>query len=437
MTFIQALYFRMKKSFWFTPGCFSLAAGALALLVDYMDSHQAMRWLPPLLLTKVDLAISILTALTTSLLTMTTVTFSIIMVVLTTYTSQFSPRTLSSFIRDKVAQRIQGVFLGGFVYSILSLFLLKHSYEEELVFSATLGVVLSIFCLSYFIHFIHHVATSIQVNHLAVQLADQAIDLAKRIAQERAEPRLAEREEALRPNADADLVVVAAGKHGYVQYIDSHGLVKLGDEVELRLLLLPRIGGFVAADTPLFQIRPMAGAPLRLDSLERRLRDLVTLGSDRTAAQDISYSIERLAEIALRAISPGINDPNTAIYIIRELGRVLSEVVRICDTGMIHYAGRAGPIRLTVDVPNIEEVLYKTFYQICHYGRADISVMCAILEALAWIAERNEENVRKQVRTFGDYVYDAIDRTRLHRLDTRFVREKLEQLNVAVDRLGS
>src|SRR5574342_638842 len=147
---VRKIVLRIRESIWLLPGIYSIFAFLLALLVIYIDHNELAEGIvPSFLMTSIDLAQTILGSISAALLTMTTITFSTIMVVLTTYSSQFSPRTLNNFVEDPVTMRVLGIFMGGFVYSTLSLLFMSESWYENNVISATVGVLLAFICLAF------------------------------------------------------------------------------------------------------------------------------------------------------------------------------------------------------------------------------------------------------------------------------------------------
>ena len=135
-----------------------LAIGAILIDTKYVP---ILDFIPDLFLTRVELAKVILGTLSGSLLTITTFTFSTIMVVLTMYSSNFSPRVVNNFLTDKITMKVLGIFVGGFVYCILALFFMRERYSDYLVISATIAVIYSVLCIMYFVIFVYNVSSSI------------------------------------------------------------------------------------------------------------------------------------------------------------------------------------------------------------------------------------------------------------------------------------
>lgn len=185
---LKRLLLKMRESIWFVPSVYSVMASILALVTVLMDTRfnkQVIDYITPYMRTSVDLAQTILGTISGALLTMTTITFSTIMVVLTMYSSQFSPRSLQNFLNAPATQRVLGIFMGGFVYSILSLlFMRKNSVSHEVI-SASVSVILAVICLAFFAYFIHKVGRSVQVSRLIRDITEEVLKLSKRTIRKR------------------------------------------------------------------------------------------------------------------------------------------------------------------------------------------------------------------------------------------------------------
>ncbi|PFA67025.1 hypothetical protein CN378_11610 [Bacillus sp. AFS015802] len=252
---VKQLLMKMRKGIWVVPALYSSASLALAILTVSLDTywiHKVEPFLPVMMLTSIDLAQTVLSAIASSLLTMTTFTFSTVMVVLTTYSSQFSPRTLQNFVKDKTTMRGLGIFLGGFIYSIISLLFMRQSLEEHLVSSAFIGVLYAIVCLAFFAYFIHHIATSIQISRLIQRLEEEAlnvIDYYHSIQQD----------QDVKPYNTIPVHYKATSKvpshtSGFIQYIDFSGLVNEASQNDVLLHFEKGIGDFVKQGETLFTI---------------------------------------------------------------------------------------------------------------------------------------------------------------------------------------
>ncbi|MBM7649610.1 putative membrane protein [Bacillus ectoiniformans] len=415
---------KIKSSIWLIPSLYSLAAFTIATIVIWLDINhyeELKRYLPDRLLTSVDLAETILGSLAGALLTMTTITFSTLMVVLTTYSGQFSPRTLQNFIRDQVTLRVLGVFMGGFVYSVFSLLFIREQNDAHPVISAAVGVLFAFICLAYFAYFLQHVANSIQVNKLINHLTDEAMD-----AIDNMKKRVADKEEACRIMDKPDMeqsgdqvTILQAGKHGYAQLYELERLYKMACEEDCQIEIIKPIGSFLSRKSDLIKIYHQQ--EMKADFLQA-----VKIGSERVPMQDLEFSIQKLGEVTLRALAPGSNDPNTAIDGVRHIGMCLDEASELDGRYIVYYEGETP--RVVIAQKPFEEVLYRTFYEICYSSRDRVSVLLAVFEALVEIAEKNKQEVKEKVQDFGQYVLGKLEEDILNETDKERVKEKFMTL---------
>jgi uncharacterized membrane protein len=422
---IQRFLLHVKNSIWLTPSFYCIFSIILAIGVITIDTtfyKDIEQILPDFFVTSVDLAQTILGAIAGSLLTMTTITFSTIMVVLTTYSSQFSPRTLRNFVTNKITMRVLGVFMGGFVYSIFSLLFMKSSIDHPVI-SSGVGVVFALVCLAFFAYFIHHVATSIQVSNLIEQLTKDVLEIvrAKIDLVDQKKNVTIEKGHYHEPPERKRKTEIHSTKYGYLQLLDYNELLRLTTERDHTIIIKQKIGQFITQKVSIFTVYHQE------EEVTTDYQTIITVGSERTTMQDEEFALKKIVEITLRAISPGINDPNTAIDCIHHLGFALGEVSKLDGTLLI-YHDEKGTKRVIVPQKPFEEILYSTFYQIIHYGREDISVIIAIFEALMITVENNKQQIKQTVWGFSHYILEGVDFDLLKQLDQKILQEKLSKL---------
>lgn len=421
---------QIQSSFWFIPtfyGIGALIAAILTLIFDrYIIQGNALI-LPYFFFASYNTSVTILSTLVSSMLTMTTITFSTIMVVLTTYLSNFSPRTLQNFITDRVTKRVLGIFVGGIIYFIVLLLLIKQNSEEGTVyFAPVLAVVYAIVCVAYFVYFIHHVANWILVGNLIRHISKNTLDTIDRTYKDFEEAN--EGSLASWDSWELDEIKmkephkIRSKKSGYLQNVAIKDLLKEAIAHDFIIKLERDIGEFIDEGTVIFSYWSTEKHPH-----EQKLIGALSLGTERTTDQDIEYGIQKLVEIALRAISPGINDPNTAINCINRLGRVLSRL------GQKHipqplYHDESKNLRVITKPVTYSTYLYKSFYQIRHYAREDVSVLGSILHSLELAAEGNKHDIHETIWEFGQFVIRGFDPKVLDEFDFRFINEKLEKV---------
>jgi uncharacterized membrane protein len=348
----------------------------------------------------------LLGTIASSMITVAGVTFSITVVALSLASSQFGPRLLSSFMRDRGNQLVLGTFIATFLFCILALGFGRSGLEEVVVpkASATVAVLLAVASLAVLIYFIHHVASSIRAEHVVDAVAqdlDAAIEcLFARLGDDARD----EDEEVDAVGNDAKGAVVAAGIDGYVQAIDEEGLFEIAESEDLVLRVLHRAGHFVVETEPLVTVVDSGEIA---DPLAQRLRRCFLIGRQRTGEQDPEHGVHQLVEVALRALSPGINDPFTAISCINWLGAVLCKIGRH-DLRAPLRRGEDGTVRVYHDSITFEGFLDAAFDQIRQNARPHPSVSIRLLEVLSTIAERVEAPARRRaVRRQADMAFEG------------------------------
>lgn len=417
--------FWIKEKLWVTPAVYSILAVALSIIFFYIDLHlieSFSEYIPSILLTNVDLAKTIMGSLSGALLTMTTFTFSTILVVLTMYSSQFSPRTLKNFVHDRLTWRVLGVFLGGFIYNILSLlFMRAHLYSHDVI-STFIGILIAFFCLATFAYFIHHISTTVQVGKLVIDLVgdtERVIEKFENLWEESTATGTIWRPDGIKNS-------FAAGKAGFIGYIYFDELLEFAEKKGMEIEILARIGDYVHENKPIVNV-------YMTESEKFPVNDFFVIGDERTSEQDIEFALQKLVEISLRAISPGINDPNTANDIVIRLGNLLGKIGNL-NTDEVVLIDKDGNGRILYPYPDFKEILYRVYYQFAYYGKNDISVLGALTDSLIITAESVPANRHSDLWDIQLYVLEGVGAEKLKSLDRLFLQSKLDLLAERVNK---
>lgn len=320
----------VRDSLWFVPGGLTLAAVALAVGLMRLERSGLLWSGPPppwVYQGSAEGARTVLSAIASSLITVTGVIFSVTIVAVQLASSQYTPRVLRNFSSDRGNQVVLGVFISTFTYSVLVLRTVRASGggTEELVprLAVTGSIALLLVCVAALIYFIHHVANLIQVTHIIDRITRETIGNVHQLFPEHIgraddtappDPRLPEH---------ASVPVRAAGS-GYIQFVHEDRLFELGRQERVVIGMLPKIGDFVLAGRPLAAVWA-GGGPVDAE-LERRIRRAFVLGPDRTPHQDVEFGMVQISDIAIRALSPSTNDPTTAIRCIDRLAEILAQL---------------------------------------------------------------------------------------------------------------
>jgi uncharacterized membrane protein len=384
------LWDSLHSSYWFVPTLMAAIAIVLAVVMLTLDRHgyygplEKWGWIytgGP------DGARAVLSAVAGSMISVTATAFSITIVALQLAASNFGPRLLRNFMQDTGNQVVLGTFIATFIYSLLVLRVIRG--EDYNIFvpqmSVTLGILLGIVSIGVLIFFIHHASTIIQVSNV---IAEVSADLDRIIEQmfpknfghfrEEHKRRVAE----IPTNFDSESCEITATGSGYLQAIDSEKLMKIACKHDLLLSLKTRPGKFVIQGNVLATV-------WHKDRLNRKLAkqiiDAFSLGKERNEQQDVEFPIDQLVEIALRAISPAVNDPFTAIRCIDRLAAGLSRLAQIDFPSPYRYDSDDN-LRVIVETLTFAELTDAAFNQIRLYSSQDRAVTLRLLEAIAQIA---------------------------------------------------
>ena len=343
-TWIQTRWDRLRSSYWFVPTLMALMAIALSfgsIAADRYLRDDMLREQGWIYTGGAEGARAVLSVIAGSIITVAGTTFSITVAALSLASAQFGPRLLHNFMRDTGNQVVLGTFTSTFLYCLLVLRTVRGLEDNTYVphLSVTLGVGLAVASLGVLIYFIHHVAESIQVAHIIQVVGEELKASINRL--------FPEQMDLPAPQVDAALAEpgfeVASKSEGYIQAIDSEGLIRTAMRRNVRLELAVRPGDYVIPGEPL-----LVSSPSTEEEGEGELRSAFTLGRTRTPHQDAVFAFLQIAEIAVRALSPGVNDPFTAVMCIDRItvgmcvlaDRRLPQPIRRDDEGNIRVVAR-------------------------------------------------------------------------------------------------
>ena len=312
---MSGVWRRVGERFWALPLLCALGALGLGLGLSRLDdAFDTALTLPFLFSGGPEGARALLSAIITSMISFTGLVFSITIVVLQLTSSQFSPRVLRSFLRDRFNQLALGVFVATFVYALVVLRAVRGTAQVDAFvpqLSVTVAFLFVLASVGVFLGYIHHIAQSIRAATIIANIGADTRDLLER----------------RHPADGADTVhqppphgparVVPAGRPGVVQRIDDDALLRAAEQQDLAICVLRAVGEFVPAGAPLLEVH---GTDPRDPD---RLSDAIPLGVERSLDEDVGFGFRQLVDIAERALSPGINDPSTAVQAIDQLHDLL------------------------------------------------------------------------------------------------------------------
>lgn len=386
---LSKLWDTLHSSYWFIPSIMAIITTALAftmLMLDRTGKANINYWWS--YTGGADGARSLLGAVAGSMISVAATAFSITIVALQLAASNFGPRLLRNFMQDTGNQVVLGTFISTFIYCLLILRTIHGEGDGYSRFvpqiSITCGILLAIISIGVLIYFIDHASKIIQASHIIENVSDdldKAIDhlFPKKIG--RSVPFGQELAE-IPDNFDLVASPVRVTNNGYIQAIDNEELMKIARKHNLLLRVESRPGKFVIKDSNLVTVFP---GELVNRKLSKQINDAFILGKERSEQQDIEFPIAQLVEIALRALSPGINDPFTAIRCVDRLGAGLSRLAQKDFPSPYRY-DEDQKLRAIAYGVTFEGLVDGALNGIRQYARSDASVTIRLLEAIASIA---------------------------------------------------
>jgi len=389
----------LRNSIWLVPGAFAVVAYLLGRIEPDPEREAAVpiQYAP-------EAARSLLSTLAGGMITFTGFVFSILLLAVQFGSSQFSPRMLRRFLRDWTTKLALGVFIATFLYSLLELRWVGLAKNPDLV--PNTGVNLALFLLLasmfMFLRLIHRTTSRLRVANV---LGELGRDGSKTIERAYPEPAPARAEpEPTTPLPGPVATVAYRGGPTILQSIDRDGLVKLASRQGWEVELVPAIGDLVVDGDSLFRV---SGAPS--EKQERQLRRSVAIGDERTMKQDPAFAFRLLADISIKALSPGINDPSTAIQALDQLEALLRLVARRRLTpGVVR--DRAGVERLRWPAPSWEDYLDLALDETRQYGEGSVQVSRRLRALLVRLADHVPDYRRPAVEAKLTLVGAGADR---------------------------
>ncbi len=378
----RAIWEQLHASYWFIPMLLMILAACLAFGTLAPDARirgkvlQEQGWIysgGP------EGARAVLATIAGSIITVAGTTFSITIAVLSMASGQFGPRLLRNFMRDRGSQTVLGAFVATFLYCLLVLRTVRGTNNDTYVphLSVTIGTVLSVVCLAALIYFIHHTAESIQVTNIIEIVGEDLDDIL--IRQFPTDPVSAR----IPTSYDKPSSVVVATKLGYIQDIDQQKLLKTAfcDGSLFRLLVRP--GDYVVPGTHLVQIWGKCPS----DAVISRA---FALGRQRTPGEDAEFAFLQLVEIAVRALSPGINDPFTAIMCIDRISAGLCLLADRAES-FSELADTAGDVRVILNPYSRAHLAHSALAQIVHNGKSTPAIVARLQRQIDVVLDRTRE----------------------------------------------
>lgn len=432
-----SLWDRVFGSFWFLPALLVVLAATLGIVLPICDENvrihtEGLRWLN----TTPEGARTVLSVIAGAMITVAGVVFSVTMVTLSIASSQFGSRVLRNRMRDRATQLALGAFLGTSVYCFLVLRTIQETDETTFVphISVTAGIALAVGSLFVLIYFIHDVVEAVQAPHIVARLAYDLDRSITRLFPEKIGQignATEEEDEGLgRPTADSKEWTIESRQEGYLQAIDGQTLLGLARRHDTVVELLVRPGTFVTQGDVIAKVSADAA---HTGEFAKAVDECLIVGNVRTPWQDLNSAILELAQLSVRALSPGINDPFTAMNGIDRLSAALGRLAQRKIPSR-YRRDENGQLRVVADRVTFDEALAAAFNQIRQHAQSSPPVGVRLLEGLQSIARKTRREADRQALIQqARMVRETFEKADLLAGDLRGIQRAFEGVKAAVD----
>jgi len=399
MNKLKQLWSNLRGSFWFLPTLILAASIILAVSLieaDFTGSKEwAERW-PRVFGAGAAGARGMLSTIAGSMMTVVGVTFSMTLVTLALASSQYTSRILRNFMRDRTTQIVLGIFSSVFTYCLIVLRTIRGGDEGGFVpnLAVSVGVVLAISGIGVLIFFIHHIADSIQASSIIASVANETLKAVDRLFPGRLGhgPMADDFPADLPQLAERKWLAVPAHGNVYIQSVDNATLLRVAREQKTIVRMERGVGEFVVDGTPLVSLSQDGAVT---EDVIAEVRAAFSIDRHRTVEQDAAFGIRQIVDIALRALSPGINDSTTAAMCVDYLTAILGRVVARPIPPSHRF--EEGELRVIAIGPTFASLVAESFDEIRGSAAGNVAIMLRMLVALQTIGSLTDNTNRRRI----------------------------------------
>jgi uncharacterized membrane protein len=390
MNKLKALWLKLDSSLWFVPTLMVVAALLAAYGLVHLDLYVGAGWTgryPLLFGAGAAGARGMLSAIAGSMITVAGLIFSLTLATLAQVASQYTSRLLRNFMRDRTNQVVMGFFVSIFVYCLVVLRTIRGGDEVSFVpsLAVAFGLLLALVSIGMLIFFIHHIASSIQAANIVAEVAAETEKLLDKVfPAQLGEPATPAERADLAAGPDLRWQPVPAPVTGYIQGVDYDALLSFAKQANVVVRMEQAIGSFIVKGAPLAAVASPGGHSLPpADELASSLANSYRFDDQRTLDQDVGFGLRQLVDIAMKALSPGINDTTTAVMCVDRLSSLLCLLAGRNLASPLR--AEAGQVRVLTLEPDFASYLGTAFDQIRANAASALAIYLRQLEALRTI----------------------------------------------------
>ncbi|MCP3029295.1 DUF2254 domain-containing protein [Halobacillus sp. A5] len=421
----------MQMTLWYMPAVYILISIVLVAVTLFLDLQIGLEEAAPKMLQiEVSVTRTLVSTLIGGILTLSAFTLNSLLVVLTTFSGQFSPRMLLNFVSDRQTQHALGIFNGSFVYVLLA-FLFIGNASSDTVFVATpvITVILAFTTAVVFIYFINHATTWMQVHNITYTMKNVSKKIINDTLRKDLDEHRTEEPGDLKDEERKDQHHVLARESGYLQTVDYNRMISEARKNDIIIQLHFQVGDYILAGNEFFSFwGPGAG-----EIEESNYYAMFELGHKETEIQDLQMGMHKLAEIAIKAI--GNNDPKTASNTIHQMAELMLSVDSYI-TFTPYLADDQKQVRVILKEETFDYYLYRGFGFIRHYAKDNHLIITDIISSLAKVAESIDVSKHDKLWEFACNTMDHIETEVIYELDKTFLLREIYNLAKVTEHLN-
>lgn len=402
----------LGSTFWFVPTLMLLSSMLLAGGTLYLDFSTGIK-LPFLNLHSAEAGREILSVISSAMISVTGTVFSATLVVLTLASSQFGSQLVKNFMYVRINQVVLGSYIATFLFGLIILTTVRSSEDSSFIPTISIGtaILLAVINVILLIFFIHNLASSIQVNQITAQIYESTLSNLQQLYPEKIgkEPKEEEATDLTRElekfSFQTDL---PAPESGYLQFVDDKGLIDLMKENDAVLELSRRPGDYMIESRTIGTIHSKKETE---EEFVEKMQGYLVAGNIRTTTQDVEYSVHQIVQVAAKALSPGVNDPFTAMTCIDYLTGILSYLIRVKFPAAQRFDQEQN-LRLVVKKFDFEGIFNAAFHKIRQYAVGNTTVIIHLMDAMAALHDMTtDEGYQKIIQSQAQMILESGKRT--------------------------
>ncbi|WP_255437693.1 DUF2254 domain-containing protein [Thalassobacillus sp. CUG 92003] len=416
----------VQLTLWRMPLRYVGSAILLLIITLILDIQlEIWQYSPDPLIIGSDMTRTLVSTLVGAILTLSAFTLNSILVVLTTFSGQFSPRMLLNFVSDNRTQHALGIFNGSFVY-VLLVFLFTGNSEEIYVSIPIVTVLLAFLSAMAFIYFINHATSWMQVHNITFNMKTVSKNIIRDSLRNDLEAyRTKEPKNLMEPYREIKKTV-RSEVSGYFQVVDFRQMIQEARKDQIILRFHSRVGDFILEKNRLFSYWGPGAEYIDEDKYHR----MIELGHKETEIQDIQMGMHKLAEIAIKSL--GNDDPKTATNTIHQMAELMLSVDEYI-TFTPYLMDDNQQVRVVLEEEDFDYYLYRGFGFIRHYSQKNYPIITEIIGALALIAESIDPSKHESIWKFAKNTVDHIEGQFVYDLDRVHLLNRLFELATITD----